>query len=200
MCSAATVGLVAPAVVTMEMWVLAGLGFRGQGGHRAYAPKLDGPQTTGSQKTRAQEAAWPGSFGSDLGVGDHEKETHFSSGRRGPELWLMAPVSCEGRRPRVLRTEESSTLGVDGVRTQDGEWPVAVYGGTSLHHEETGFEKVEWKDSDRPSVNLLYPQPCSQEKLLGARFLSPGVVRGYGKQEMADGHNEQRGCFESWLL
>lgn len=94
LCSAATVGLVAPAVVTMEMWVLAGLGFRGQGRHRGYAPKLEGPQTTGSQKTRAQEAAWPGSLDQIWEWVTMRKETHFSSGRKGPELWLMAPVSC----------------------------------------------------------------------------------------------------------
>lgn len=121
----------------------------------------------------------------------------------------------EDTHRRVLRAEESSTLGVGGVRTQDGEWPVAVYGGNSLPHEETDFEKFEWKDPNRFSVpsqcentcadpmapnNLLYPQPCSQEKLLDSRFLFPGVVRASGKQETADRHNEQRFCVESWLL
>lgn len=53
---------------------------------------------------------------------------------------------------------------------------MAADGGTSLHHEETDFEEVEWKDPDRSSVppqwknaladpmasnNLLRPQLCS---------------------------------------
>ena len=111
----------------------------------------------------------------------------------------MVLLSCEGRHPWVLRAEEDSILGVDGVRTQDGEWPVAVYGGTNL----TDFEEVEWKDPSRslvppqckntladpmPSNNLLYPQLCTQEKFLDSRFLSPGVVRGCGKQEAGDRH------------
>lgn len=123
----------------------------------------------------------------------------------------MVLLSCEGRHPWVLRAEEDSILGVDGVRTQDGEWPVAVYGGTNL----TDFEEVEWKDPSRslvppqckntladpmPSNNLLYPQLCTQEKFLDSRFLSPGVVRGCGKQEAGDRHSEQCCCFNAWLL